>query len=165
MTSFYTLTIRTLFWDIFLLFTINMVKKRSEQMYMTLNRKTCPKQKPTQNNHISHPNLLHIIFGHFAARLKNITIKSLGILTRKLAKVTKQHMMTSFCAQTIRTLFWHFFLLFTINIVKKHSEQMYMTLNTKTWQTQKPTPNNYISHPNLLHIIFSHFVVVSHEYG
>jgi len=52
-------------------------------------------------------------------RLKNITVKSLGQLARKLPKVTNQHMMTCFCTQTIHTSFLVILLLFSINMVKK----------------------------------------------
>jgi len=78
--------------------------------------------------------------------LKNKSIKSLGHLTRKLPKATNQHMMTCFSTQTIRTVI---LLLFSINKVKKCSEQMYMTLNTKICQKWKSIQNNYIFHPNL----------------
>jgi len=45
----------------------------------------------------------------FKKMLKNKSVKSLDHLTRKLTKVTNQHMMTCFCVQTIRTsLFCHF---------------------------------------------------------
>jgi len=36
--------------------------------------------------------------------------------------------------------------------------------NMKTCQKWKSTQDNYIFHPNLLHIIFSHFVLVSNQY-
>jgi len=38
-------------------------------------------------------------------RLKNITVKTLGHLTRKLAEVTNQYLMTCFCTQTISISF------------------------------------------------------------
>jgi len=68
--------------------------------------------------------------------------------------------MTSFSTQTIGTSFSVILLLFPINIVKKCSEQKYRTLNTNTCQKWNQTHNNYIIHPNLLHIIFDHFIVV-----
>ena len=124
MTCFCTLTIYTSFSVILLLFPIHMVKTCSEQKYTTLNTKTCQKWKPTQDNYIFHPNILHIVFGHFVVvshqyDSKYITVKSLGHLTRKLAKVTNQHLMTSFCTQTIRKSFSVILLLFPINMAKK----------------------------------------------
>ena len=86
-------------------------------------------------------------------------------MTRKLAKVTIQHLMTCFCTQTIHQSFSVILLLFPINMVKKCSEQKYTTLNTKAYQKWKPTQDNYIFYPNLFHIIYGHFVVVSHQYG
>ena len=32
-------------------------------------------------------------------------------------------------------------------------------------EVRKPTQAHYILHPNLSHIIFSHFVIISHQYG
>ena len=73
--------------------------------------------------------------------------------------------MTCFCTQTICTTFSVILLLFSTNIVKNCSKQKNRTLNTKTCPKWKPTPDNYNFHPNLLHIIFGHFVVVSHQYS
>jgi len=38
--------------------------------------KTCQKWKPNQDNNIFHPNLLHIISGHFVQKIwvKNVVI-------------------------------------------------------------------------------------------
>jgi len=50
-------------------------------------------------------------------------------------------------------------------MVKKILRTKEQTLNKKTCQKKKPTPNNYIFYPNLLHIIFGHFVVDFRQYG
>jgi len=170
MTCFCTQTIDTSFSVILLLFSINMVKKCPEQKYRSLNTITCQKWKPTQDNYIFHPNLFAYNFWSFcycfpSIWLKNITIKSFGHLTRKIAKVTNQHLMTYFCTQTICTSFSVILLLFPLNMVKKCSQQKYRTLNMKSFQKSKPTQDNNIFHPNILHIIFGHLVVVSHQYG
>jgi len=73
-------------------------------------------------------------------------------------------MMTFIYTQTIRTSFLVILLLFPINMVKKYTKQKNRTLNTKTCQKYKPTPNNYIFHPNILHIIFGHFVVLFYDH-
>ena len=98
-------------------------------------------------------------------QLKNITITTLGRLARKLPKVTNQHMMICFCTQTIRTSFSVILLLFSTKMIRKCSKQKNRTLNTKTCQKQKPTPDDYIFHPNILHIVLGHFVVVARQYG
>jgi len=119
--------------------------------------------------HFSHKSFAHN-FRSFCCcfrsiRLKNESVKSLYYLTRKLPKVTNQHMITCFWYQTIRTSFLFILLLFPINMVKKWSEQKYTTLNSKICQKLKLTQDCYIFHPNLLHIILGHFVVVSDQYG
>ena len=90
----------------------------------------------------TNPRLLHFSPKSFAhnflsfcccfrsIRLKNKSVKSLGHLTRKLSKVTNQHMMTCFSIQTFRISVSVILLLFSINKVKC-SKQKYMTLNTK----------------------------------
>ena len=143
-----TETISLSFLVILLLFAINMIKKCLEQKYRTLNTKTCQKWKPTQDNYIFHPNLLHIIFGHFCCCfasiwLKNITIKSLSHFARKLVKVTNQHLMTCFC---FRTSFSVILLLFHINMVKICSEQKYSPLYKVTCKKWKPSQADYVFH-------------------
>jgi len=68
-------------------------------------------------------------------------------LAQKLVKFTNQHTMTCFLTQTIDTSFSVILLLFPINMVKKCSEQMYRTLNTKSFQKWKTTQDNYIFSP------------------
>jgi len=65
MTCFCTQTICTSFSVILMLFPTNKVKSCSEQKNMTLNMKTCQKEKPTQDDYVFHPNLSYIILDHF----------------------------------------------------------------------------------------------------
>jgi len=170
MTYFFTQRNDTSFSVILLLFPIYMVKKCSEQKYRTLNTKSFQKWKTTQDNYIFSPksfahNFRSFCFCFPSIRLRNITVKSLSQMAWKLTKFTNQHRMICFCTQTIDTWFSVILLLFPINIAKKSSEQKYKTLKTKSCQKWKPTQDNYIFYPNLLHIIFGHFVVASHQYG
>jgi len=81
---------------------------------------------------------LYIIFGHFviflSARMKNIPVKSSSLYAWKLSKLRNQHIMTSFCTQTINTSFLAILLLFPTNMLKKSTKQNNRTLNTKTCQ-------------------------------
>ena len=147
-----------------------MVKKCSEQKSRTLNMKTCQKLKPTLRCLRFSPKSFVHNFGSFcycfsSLRRKNITVKNLGHLGRKLSKVTNQHMTTCFYTKTVCTSFSVILLLFPINMVKTSSEQKNRTLNTKTCQKPKQTQHDNVFHPNLLYIICDHFVIVSHHYG
>jgi len=170
MTCFCTQTVSKWFSVILLLFPTNMVKKCWAQKNRTLNMKTCQKWKPTWRCLRFSPKSFVHNFGSFcrcfpSLRLKNITVKNLGHLGRKLSKVTNQHMMTCFSTQTICTSFSVTLLLFPINMVKTCSKQKNRTLNTKTCQKPKQTQHDYIFHSNLLYIILDHFFIVSHNYG
>jgi len=106
MTCFCTQTICTSFLVILLLFSINTIKKYMYLKYSTVCTITCQKWKPTQDGLRFLPKSFIHNFRSFcycfpSVRLKNITVKSLGHLVRKFAKVKNQHMMTSFCTQTI----------------------------------------------------------------
>jgi len=138
MTSFCTQTIRTSLMVILLLFFINTVRNLHVPKVQYCRHENLPKMETNQDDYVFHRNLSYIIFDHCycfpSIRLKNITVKSLGYLARKLAKVTNQHMITSFCTQTIYTWFSIILLLVPINMVKKCSEQKNRTLNTKNCQ-------------------------------
>jgi len=139
MTCFCTQTILTSFFDILLLFPVNMVEKCLEEKVHNPKLENLPKIE-------TNPRLLHFSPKSFAhnfrsfcccfqsIQLKNKSAKSLDHLTRKLLKVRNQHMMTCFCTQTILTSFFVILLLFPMNMFKKCSKQKYTTLNSKTWQ-------------------------------
>jgi len=40
-----------------------------------------------------------------------------------------------------------------------------LSFGTKTPKSYKPTLDGLFLHPNHMHIIFGHFIVVSHQYG
>ena len=139
MTCFCTQTTCTSFLVILLLFSINTIKKYMYLKYSSVCTITCQKWKSTQDGLRFSPKSFVHNFRSFcycfpSIRLKNITVKSLDHLARKLAKVKNQHMMTSFCTQTICTWFSIILLLFPINMVKKCSKLKNRTLNTKTYQ-------------------------------
>jgi len=94
-------------------------------------------------------------------RLKNKTVKSLSHLAKNSQKIQANTWLLVFVPKPSTHHFLVILLLFPINIVKKCLEQKYRTQNKKTCQKWNPTKDNYIFHPNLLHKIFGHFVVVS----
>ena len=139
MTFFCTQTIRTSFLVILLLFSINTVKNLHVPKVEYHLHENLPKMKTNPRWLRFSPksfvrNFWSYCYCFPSIRLKNITVKSLGHLARKLPKVTNQHMMTSFGTQIICTWFSVILLLFPINMVKKGSEQKNRTLNTKTYQ-------------------------------
>ena len=147
-----------------------MVKKCSEQKNMTLKMKTCQKYKRTPDNYSFHPNLLHKIFGRFLVVFyqygwKIFRSKVQIFMHKNSQKVANQHMMTCFCTQTMRTLFLVILLFFSINTVRNLQYLKYSTVCTKTYQKWKPTQDDYVFHPHLSYIIFSHFVIVSLHYA
>jgi len=50
-------------------------------------------------------------------------------------------------------------------MTEKYFGQKIMSLDTKTPKSYKPTHNQLFLHPNHMHIIFGHFIVVSLQYG
>jgi len=72
--------------------------------------------------------------------------------------------MTWFYIQIFPTSFSAHLLLVSIDTVKNCSGQNFMTFGTKTSWSWKSTQDDLCLHPNLTHIIFNQFVVISHEY-
>jgi len=50
-------------------------------------------------------------------------------------------------------------------MAQKYIGQKFRSFDTKTRKSYKSTHDDLFLHPNHLHMIFSHFVVVSHQYG
>ena len=50
-------------------------------------------------------------------------------------------------------------------MTQKYNGQKFRLFDTKTRKSYKPTHDDLFLRPNHPHIIFGHFIVVSHQYG
>jgi len=86
-------------------------------------------------------------------------------LNKKTCQNRNQPQITTFRTQIIFTKFSVILLLFPINTAQKYNGQKARLFSTKTSNGYKPTDDDFFLHPNHPHIIFRHFLVVSHQYG
>ena len=139
----------------FLSFSIRMTQIYYVQNFFTFGStktfQTCQTCKPTQNELVLLPKLPNmfcgavlIIFHQYDQNF--FTFGSTK--TSKLVKVANQPKMSWFCPQNPRTWFIVQFLLFSISTAHKYFGQNFVTFgNTKTFQTFKPTKNEFILTP------------------
>jgi len=92
--------------------------------------------------------------------LKKCSGQRYKTLNTKPSKNGNQSKITTFFTQIFCTSFSVILLFFAIN-----TGQKFKSFGTKTRKSYNPTLDDLFLHPNHLHIICGHFIVVSHQYG